>query len=153
VVKKYKVCLSDAEIERLNKILSTGGAPSKHHKIAKALFMINETGEGLPDFKAQLASGMSDSTLARIRKKYAEGGLDKVFEKPPSTPRMSRRKFDGDKEAQLVVLCCSKAPKGYSDWTLKLLSDKVVELEIVESVSRETIRQTLKKTKLNLGKS
>jgi hypothetical protein len=77
--------------------------------------------------------------------------LEKVFEKK-FTPRPSRRKFDGEKEAHLVALCCSKAPKGYSNWTLNLLSDKVVELGIVESVGKETIRETLKKTKLNLGK-
>ncbi len=152
MVKKYFVQLSDVEIQKLNKILTNGSAPARHHKLAKALLAMDEAERtGLPDFKAQHLVGMSDSSIARIRKIYAESGLDKVFEKK-FTPRPSRRKFDGDKEAHLIALCCSKPPKGRSDWTIRLLSDKVVELQIVESVSRETIRETLKKTKLNLGK-
>lgn len=152
MTKKYIVNLTDDEITKLNNILTTGALPARHHKLARILLAVNESkGTKLADFKAQTALGVSDSTIARVRKNYSEGGLDKVFEKK-FTPRPGRRKFDGDKEAHLIALCCSKAPKGYSDWTIRLLSDKVVELGIVESVSRETIRETLKKTKLNLGK-
>jgi transposase len=152
MTKKYIVNLSDEEIVKLEKMLTNGGLPAKHHKFAKILLTIDESkGRRIADFKAQLTTGVSDSTIARVRKNYAEGGLEKVFEKK-FTPRPSRRKFDGEKEAHLIALCCSKAPKGYSNWTLSLLSDKVVELGIVESVGKETIRETLKKTKLNLGK-
>ena len=84
-------------------------------------------------------------------KKYAEGGLDKVFEKK-FTPRISHRKFDGEKEAHLIALCCREAPEGHSGWSIRLLADKVVELNILETVSTEAVRQTLKKTKLNPGK-
>ena len=66
--------------------------------------------------------------------------------------RRKARKFDGEKEAHLIAQACSEAPAGYSRWTLSLLKDKLIELNIVESVSRETIRQTLKKMKLSLGK-
>ncbi len=152
VKKQYIVQLTEDEVIKLNQILTNGSLPARHHKLAKTLLTINESnGKRVPDFKAQIATEFSDSTIARIRKNYAAGGLDKVFEKK-FTPRPTRRKFDGDKEAQLVALCCSKPPKGRSDWTIRLLADKVVELEIVDSVSKETIRETLKKTKLNLGK-
>lgn len=150
--KKYIVKLDENEIFKLNQILTNGSLPAKHHKLAKILLTVNEAdGRSVPDFKAQITTGVSDSTIARIRKNYAEGGLEKVFEKK-FTPRPSRRKFDGDKEAHLVALCCSKPPRGRSDWTIRLLADKVVELGIVDSVSKETIRETLKKTKLNLGR-
>lgn len=150
--KKYIVKLDENEIFKLNQILTNGSLPAKHHKLAKILLTVNEAdGRSVPDFKAQITTGVSDSTIARIRKNYAEGGLEKVFEKK-FTPRPSRRKFDGDKEAHLVALCCSKPPRGRSDWTIRLLADKVVELGIVDSVSKETIRETLKKMKLNLGR-
>lgn len=150
--KKYIVKLDENEIFKLNQILTNGSLPAKHHKLAKILLTVNEAdGRSVPDFKAQITTGVSDSTIARIRKNYAEGGLEKVFEKK-FTPRPSRRKFDGDKEAHLVALCCSKPPRGRSDWTIRLLANKVVELGIVDSVSKETIRETLKKMKLNLGR-
>jgi len=151
--KQYRVKLSKVEVEKLKKLLSNGNAPAKHHKIARILLAVDDSREtGLSDYKAQKATGSSGSTIARVRKKYAEGGLEKVFAKK-FTPRLSTRKFDGDKEAQLVTLCCSKPPKGRASWTIRLLAEEVVKLEILESVGRETIRQTLKKMRLNPGKS
>ena len=149
--KLYIVKLSSEEITKLKGILTNGSLPARHHKLARLLLTIDESQDRVSDFKIQHEAGASDSTIARIRKLYSEGGLDKVFEKK-FTPRPSRRIFDGDKEAHLVALCCSKPPKGRADWTIRLLSDKVVELNIVDSVSRETVRETLKKTKLNLGR-
>lgn len=147
--KEYFVQLKEEEIQKLKKIISNGNASVKHHKLSQALLTLHEN--NMTDDETGVATSFSVKTIARIRKKYAEGGIDKVFEKK-FTPRASRRKFDGEKEAHLIALCCSEAPEGRSGWSIRLLADKVVELSILETVSRETIRQTLKKTNLSLGK-
>lgn len=147
--KEYIVNLKEEEIQKLKKIVSNGNASAKHHKISHTLLKLKD--KNLTDSEVGKTTGFSGKTIARIRKKYVEGGLDKVFEKK-FTPRISRRKFDGEKEAHLIALCCSEAPDGRSGWSIRLLADKVVELNILESVSREAIRQTLKKTKLSRGK-
>lgn len=151
--KKYIVKLTVDERSELKKILSNGNAAAKKHKIAKILLYadISKEGLGYPDQKISDELEVSNKTVSRIRIKFVEGGLQKVFEKK-FTPRYSRRKFDGESEAKLIALCCGKAPEGHARWTLRLLADKAVELEIVDSVSYEGIRETLKKTNLNLGK-
>src|ERR1700745_3878985 len=147
--KKYIVKLTDVEHLELNKILSNGNASVKKHRIANALLKADESmGKGLSDADIAKEVGISDRTVKRLREKYAEGGLEKVFEKK-FTPRLSRRKFTGDEEAKLIALCCSEPPQGYARWSLRLLADRVVELGIVDSVGHMTIQQTLKKTNLN----
>ena len=147
--KEYIVQLTEEELQKLKKIVSNGNTTMKHHKRARVLLELSED-KGTDEEIGRIA-GVSRKTVARIRKKYTEGGMDKIFEKK-FTPRMSRRKFDGEKEAHLIALCCSEAPEGRSGWSIRLLADKVVEMQILESVSHETIRETLKKTKLSLGK-
>src|SRR5437762_1502187 len=96
--KKYFVKLNTDEVCKLNKILTNESLSAKHHKFARLLLAMDEAEKnGISDFKTQISTGVSDGTIARIRKMYVEGGLDKVFEKK-FTPRPSRRKFDGDKE-------------------------------------------------------
>jgi transposase len=84
-------------------------------------------------------------TIERLKKRFVEEGLEIALNGKASS-RVYSRKLDGEAEAHLIALCCSEAPEGFSRWTLKLLADKMVELEYVDSVSRETIRQVLKKT-------
>jgi hypothetical protein len=150
--KHYIVKLTPEERIELTKILSNGNTSVKQHRIAKVLLKVDESEvEGrVSDSAIGEELGISGKTVQRLREKYAEGGLKKVFEKK-FTPRLSRRKFKGEEEAKLIVLCCSEAPEGYARWSLRLLADKVVELEIVDSVSHQTISETLKKTNLNLG--
>ena len=149
--KKYIVRLTDKERLELNKILSNGNASAKRHRIARVLLKADEftTDKGLSDIDIAKEVGVSDSTVKRLRKKYMEEGLEKVFEKK-FTPRLGRRKFKGDEEAKLIALCCS-APECYARWSLRMLADKVVELNIFEEVSYRTIHNTLKKTNLNRG--
>lgn len=152
--KEYMVKLSSQERKHLNKLLSNGNEPAKKHKIARILLGADESRGGMGYTDEEIADEIievSTKTIGRIRKRYAEGGLEEVFRKR-FTPRYSRRKFDGEGEAHLVAICCSEAPEGRSRWTLRLLSDKVVECEITETASYETIRRTLKKTNLNHGK-
>ena len=148
--KKYVVKLTEGDRLTLRKLIKNGNETAKRHKIAKVLLKADETKQRLSDEEVIEGIDVSLSSVQRLRKKYVTGGLEKVFEKK-FTPRLSCRKFKGDEEAKLITLCCSEAPEGYARWSLRLLADKVVELEIVDEVSYSTIHQTLKKTNLSLG--
>lgn len=148
--KQHLVNLTDGEREELTELLRNGSESAKRHTLATILLKADAKEGGLSDEEIANESGVSAKTVYRLRKKYSEGGLEQVFAKR-MTPRLSRRKFSGESEAQLVKLCCSEAPEGHARWTLQLLADKVVELEIVEEVSRSAIYQTLKKMNLSPG--
>jgi len=90
-------------------------------------------------------------TIDRIKQKCVEGGLEKALERAEST-RVYEKKVDGDLEAQIVQLCCSEPPAGFSKWTLRMLAEKVVELNYIDSLSHVSVYNTLKKTNLSLGK-
>ena len=94
---------------------------------------------------------MSVRTVERVRKHFVEDGFNtSVYGKKREI--FKEKIFDGEVEARLIALRCSEAPSGYENWTLKLLADKMVELEYAESISHESVRQILKKTRLNLGR-
>jgi transposase len=96
------------------------------------------------------AYDVSSLTVYNVRKKYDEGGLERaILRKKPE--RVYERRLDGEGEAHLIALACSEPPEGYQRWSLRLLQDRIIRLEIVENISHETIRQTLKKTSSNLG--
>ena len=92
----------------------------------------------------------SSTTVERTRKRFVEGGLEKALNEDPRPGQ--QRKLDGRGEAHLIALACSQAPAGHSHWTLRLLAGKLVELGVVDSISHETVRQTLKKTRSSPGK-
>ena len=94
---------------------------------------------------------VSMKTIDRVKKRFIEEGLDAVLQRKPST-RIFQTKVDGDLEAHLIAMSCSEPPVGYKRWSLRLLADKAVELEYVDQISYETVRQALKKTSLNPGK-
>lgn len=94
---------------------------------------------------------VGDRTIDRIKKKFVEDGFESVLERRPSNQNYTK-KMDGDLEAKLVTLCCSEPPAGHAKWSLRLLADKLVELQYVESISHVSVRRALKKTNLNLGK-
>lgn len=89
-------------------------------------------------------------TINRLKKEFVEEGLEAALVRKPSPPR--RIRYDGEAQAHLTALACSKAPEGHASWSLRLLADKMVELEYAENISHETVRQILKKANLNLGK-
>jgi transposase len=150
--KKYIVRLTDEDRVQLTKLLTKGNVAVKKHKIAQILLGVDASPKGLQCTDSQMSKEVkvSAATVNRLRKKFYEGGLEEVFRKK-FIPRISRRKFDGEGEARLIALCCSQAPEGHSRWTLRLLANKIVECQIIETVSHETIRHTLKKMNLNLG--
>jgi hypothetical protein len=94
---------------------------------------------------------MGMRTIDRIKRKCIEGGLEKALERSESN-RIYEKKVDGDLEAKIVQLCCSDPPAGFARWTLRLLSEKVVELGYIDSLSHVSVYNTLKKTNLNPGK-
>ena len=110
-----------------------------------------EGGGGQTDEQIAGTYHASEITVRRIRQKFVLHGLGVALKGLPRGPQKRRVKIDGDVEARLSKLACSEAPKGYDNWTLRLLADKAVELGYVESISHEGVRQALKKTRPNPG--
>jgi transposase len=110
----------------------------------------SEGGPSKSDPEIVDALGCGRATVERVRKQFVEDGLDDALVRKPS-PRVFERKIDGQAEAHLIALVCGAPPEGRSRWTLRLLSDRLVALEHVESISYETVRRTLKKTNSSLG--
>jgi transposase len=139
--KKYQVNLSDEEREALLDITSKGEIKVRKYKRAMILLKADE---GLTDVQITAAIDTSRPTVERIRKRFVEGGLEKALNEDPRPGQ--RRKLNGREEAILIATACSEAPEGHDHWTMRLLAGKLVELGVVESISHETVRQTLKKT-------
>jgi len=150
--KRYKVKLTQAEHLELKKIFSNRSTQIQKYKFARILFLadIADNKEYMTDEKIAESVEVSHSTVRRTRKKFVEGGLKNIFRKV-YVPRYTTRKLDGEKEAKLIAICCSQPPAGYARWSLKLLANKVIQDGIVETISDETVRRTLKKTNLSLG--
>jgi len=146
--KNYIVVLSVEERDRLEKLISTGRTSSKRQIQARILLKSDTSaaGPGWSDEQISEALETSVSTIARVRKRSVEQGLAAVLDRPV-VRRPSRRRLDGEQEARLLAVACGPPPEGRARWTLRLLADKMVELEVVESISHETVRRTLKKTR------
>ena len=152
-MKKYIVTLTENERNDLERITSKG--KHKSQKVINALILLGcDTGEFQENRSTNegisrvLKIGMRK--IDRVKKRFVEDGIDITLNGKKGS-RIYAKKADGDFEAHLVALSCSDPPEGFSRWSLRLLADKVVELEYLDQVSHETIRQVLKKTKLNLG--
>ncbi len=148
-VKRYVVRLSGEERERLEALVGRGKSPAR--RILKARILLNAdvsaAAEGWSDSRIIEALETSASMVYRVRKQLVEEGVEAVLSrKQRATPAVARI-FDGEKEARLIALACSRPPKGRARWTLRLLENKVVELGIVERASDSTIGRTLKKTR------
>ena len=147
-VKKYVVRLTAAERERLDSLIHTGKHPAQ--KLMKARILLKadagEAGEASSDSQIAAALHTSLATIARTRQQLVEEGFEAVLTRKHSPASARPRIFDGASEAKLIALACSEPPKGRARWTLSLLEDKVVELNIVAKASDNTIGRTLKKT-------
>jgi transposase len=150
-VKKYVVRLSSDEREQLETLIRKGKGPARRLLKARILLKadVSERGPGWSDSRIIAALDTSASMIYRVRKQLVEEGFEAVLSrKQRATPAVPRI-FDGEKEAKLIALACSKPPKGRARWTLRLLENKVVELGIVDHASDSTIGRTLKKTVSN----
>src|SRR5258706_749870 len=146
-VKKYVVRLSGEEREQLETLISKGKSAAQRLLKARILLKadISEAGEGWTDNRIIKALETSASMVYRVRKQLVEEGFEAVLSrKQRATPAVARI-FDGEKEAKLIALACSKPPKGRARWTLRLLEKKVVELQIVDRASDSTIGRAFKK--------
>ena len=144
---KYKVELTESQKRRLGEVAHRGKSPVRTVKRALALL---KTDEGQIDDRIAGALSISRRTVVRIRKRFCEDGLESALNERPRPGQ--KRKLDERAEAHLVAIACSDPPKGHTRWTLKLLADKVVELDFAESIARETVRLTLKKTNSSPGR-
>ena len=150
--KQYVVRLSEAERAWLLTMIGRGAEAARAQMHARILLKANqgESGPGWIDRAISTALEIDPTTVARVRKLYVTEGLEAALHRK-APDRVYRRKLDGEQEAQLVAVACSEPPTGHTRWTLRLLADKLVELTVVETVSYETVRQTLKQTCSNRG--
>lgn len=151
-VKRYVVKLSDEERERLSTLVHVGKHPARQLTKARILLKADasEAGEGWSDSRIAAALDASIDTVARTRQQLVEEGFEAVLVRKHSPASARPRIFDGAAEAKLIALACSEPPKGRKRWTLQLLEEAVVELNIVERASDNTIGRTLKKTRSSL---
>jgi hypothetical protein len=152
---KYSVNLSEAERERLKQISRNGQAPAKKILHARILLLADQTHAdgGWTDERIGEALGLHPYSIARIRKRFVVQGEAPALNRKVRITPPNPVKMDGETEAQLVAICCSPAPEGRTRWTLNLLVDALKARSIVTEISRETVRQTLKKTNYDLGKN
>lgn len=150
--KKYIVRLTPEEKQELEQLINQGKAAARKLTHARILLKANCNQEqgGWTDQAIHQAIDVSLSTIARVRQIFVEQGLDAALNSKPSS-QLRLRKLDGVAEAGLIACCCSQPPPGRKEWTLRLLADEMVKLEYVNSISHETVRQVLKKTKSSLG--
>jgi transposase len=151
--KKYLVELSEQEREYLHKLISSGTAPARKLNRARILLKVDvgkhAEAKTLSDRQIARMLETSTATVQRARERFYEGGLQGALER--SKPdRVYKRSLEGRAEAHLIALACSEPPPGRNRWSLRLLADKAVELGIVEKLSHETVRKTLKKTNSSL---
>jgi hypothetical protein len=151
LVKKYVVRLSGEERQQLEALIRKGKGPARRLEKARILLKadVSEAGEGWSDSRIIAALDTSTSMVYRVRKQLVEEGFEAVLSRKQRLTPAVARIFDGEKEAKLIALACSRPPKGRVRWTLRLLENKVVELGIVARASDSTIGRALKKTVSN----
>ena len=151
---RYKVTLIKEEREQLQSVMGKGKHTSQQFRNACILINSDESPNGKKLSNEQIAQvlNINPKTVERIKQRFVEEGFDQCMDRKPY-PKKGPLKTDGDFEAHLIALSCSEAPEGYARWSLRLLADKMVELKYADSISHETVRQVLKKTKSNRGGS
>lgn len=152
-MKKYKVTLTAEERQQLSDLIAAGRAAAR--KLAHARILLKaDAAPGGPAWLDQAiaeAVEVSVATVERVRQRFVEQGLDAALSRKPRQRPGREPKLDGRGEARLIALACSAPPPGRKEWTLQLLADKLVELAVVDTVSDETVRRALKKTRSSRG--
>jgi transposase len=147
-MKRYKVALAAEERQHLHDLIAAGKAAAR--KLAHARILLKadaaEGGPAWPDRRIADALEISTDTVERVRQRFVELGLDAALDRKQRERPPREIKLDGRAEARLIALACSPPPEGRAVWTMQLLADKLVELEVVDSISDETVRLALKKT-------
>jgi transposase len=149
---RYRVTLTQSERDRLESLSTTGRRAAKTVLYARALLLL-DAGDGRPAWLVSdvaQALGMAPRTLERLKRRFVEEGLEASLERKERESPPRKLIFDGDFEAKLLAVACSEAPEGRTRWTVRLLAEKLVALNIVPSVSAMTVCNTLKKTNFDL---
>jgi hypothetical protein len=151
--KKYRVQLTPEQRAQLAALIHTGSAPARTQTHARILLKAGEAqgGRAWTDDAIVCACEVSRPTVERVRRAFATRGLEVALHRRRPPGPSPRRKLDGRQEAQLLALTCSPPPEGHERWTLALLADRLVALQVVDSIARDTIRITLKKTNSSRG--
>jgi len=147
---KFIVHLTAGQRQELERLAATGKRSAATITRARILLKADADGDGWPDDRIAEALDTSAGTVARLRKKFVQQGLEATVQRKRPTGRQYR-KLDGAQEARLAALACSAPPEGLARWTMKLLADKLVELDVVESIDPATVCRTLKKTRSSRG--
>lgn len=150
-MKRYRVTLRAEEREELDRLLARGKADVRRLRHAQVLRKADEAeaGPGWADERIAEALEIGLATVQRLRRRFVEEGLAAALSPYRGGKRIYATKLDGAQEAQLIALACSTPPEGQARWTLRLLAGRMVELQHVDTLSHETVRQTLKKTRLS----
>lgn len=154
-MKRESVKLTNEQRQELERLISTGEASARTLMHARILLKTDAGHHGPRWTQQQIAEALEvgERTIGRVRHRFVEEGLEAALQRRPQPPRPQKRKLAGEQEASLVALLCGPTPDGSERWSLRLVTERLIELEIVESVSHETVRQVLKKTNLSRGKS
>jgi transposase len=143
--KKYIVRLTDEERNMLQELISKGRTAAYKMKHANILLKADVDGANWTDQQIAAAFSTSLNTVVNLRQRFVEHGFEAALGRKKRSTPPRKKSLDGYQEARLIALRCSAPPSGYAKWTLRLLAEKLVELEVVEEISRETVRQALKK--------
>lgn len=152
--KKYVVQLTDEGRAELEAVVRAQNATSRQSNRARVLLLsdVNHVDGRRPDWQIGEIVGLSEKQIKRIRQQFVKEGLQESLQRKARSDAGTPKKIDGEVEAKLVVLCCSKPPAGRQRWTLSLLVDELCRLKVVASVCRETVRQSLKKIGSSRGR-
>jgi transposase len=152
-MKKYKVTLTAEERQQLHELIAAGKAAARKLTHARILLKADadEGGSAWTDERIAEAVEVSVPTIERVRQRCVEQGLEAALGRKQRDRPGRQRKLDGRAEARLIALACSVPPEGRKEWTMRLLADQLVELEVVETISDETVRRVLKKTRSSRG--
>jgi transposase len=152
-MKRYKVTLEAEERQQLHDLIAAGRAAARKLSHARILLKADaaDGGPARPDYRIADALEVSTATVERVRQRFVEQGLDAALDRKHRERPAREIKLDGRAEAQLIALACSAPPEGRATWTMQLLADKLVELDVVGSISDETVRLALKKTRSSPG--
>lgn len=152
-MKRYKVTLDAQERQDLHDLIAAGQAAARKLTHARILLKADaaEGGPAWPDHQIADALEVSVATVERVRQRFVEEGLDAALDRKRRERPAREVKLDGRAEARLIALACSAPPEGRAVWTMRLLADKLVELEVVDSICDETVRLALKKTRSSPG--
>jgi len=152
-MKKYKVTLTAEERQQLSDLIAAGKAAAQKLAHARVLLKADaaDGGPAWPDARIAEAVEVSIATVERVRQRFVEQGLDAALGRKKQDRPSRPRTLDGQAEARLLALACSAPPEGRKEWTMQLLADKLVELQVVAAVCDETVRRALKKTRSSRG--